>query len=174
MSKNRNFSLAAKAGIVLAFTTLTSAVAYRAGLSSAGTGGSTEPISDIIQAFAALAGVLVAGYGIFVTDDSAGKERKISALKEKVDKWEKIAKDFKLYEREIAIHFVGKETTSGHGRPAPIKNTIGRSRTVETVKKKIRKAMEIKFRTDLEWDEEKVKKFLSNREISNSLEEIKT
>lgn len=174
MSKNRNFSLAANAGIVLAFTTLTAAIAYRAGLSSAGTGGSTEPIADIIQAFAALAGVLVAGYGIFVADDSAGKDQKINNLKNKEEQWKKVADDFKIYEQEIAIHFVGKATTSGHGRPAPIKDTIGRSRTVETVKKKIRKAMETKFRTDLKWDEEKVEKFLSNKESSNNLEKIKT
>ena len=91
MSKNRNFSLAANAGIVLAFTTLTAAIAYRAGLSSAGTGGSTEPISDIIQAFAALAGVLVAGYGIFMS----GKDQRIADLEEGFE-------NYQTYERAMA------------------------------------------------------------------------
>jgi hypothetical protein len=91
MSKTRNFSLAANAGIVLAFTTLTSAIAYRAGLSSAGTGGSTEPISDIIQAIAALAGVLVAGYGIFMS----GKHQRIADLEAGFE-------NYQTYERAMA------------------------------------------------------------------------
>ena len=164
MSKKDNFNLGANISLALAFGTLCAAVAYKAGLSGAGTGGgSTEPISDIIQAFAALAGVLVAGYGIFVADSSADKERKISTLKGKVDKWTKISKDFKDYEQEIVIYFQKEVYRSEtYGGPAAIDDEIGAAQKGDEVRKRIRKAIRNKLVKQGELDTKSAKEFLNN------------
>ena len=156
--------------VIFLFGILCIIVAFKAGESSnssaailAGIKSSDEPIGDIIQAVAALAGVLVAGYGIFVANDSAGKERKISALKEKVDKWEKIVKDLKLYEREIVIYFQKEMYRSElYGEPVEIYKEIGAAQKGDEVRKRIRNAVRNKLHNQGELNTETAEKFLRN------------
>ena len=111
--------------------------AYSFGLSSggipanlAGIKSSDEPMGDIIQALAALVGVLVAGYGIFVANDSSGKAQQIialqrsnknrckeiyayvtleNALAKKYAKTEKLIQKTKTWHRKCAMDYAKEE-----------------------------------------------------------------
>jgi len=92
--------------------------AYSFGLSSggipanlAGFKSSDEPMGDIIQALAALVGVLVAGYGIFVTNDIAGKNTRIENLEktllqkdDKIQKQKDYLEVYKWMESAVVEH----------------------------------------------------------------------